>query len=122
MEVIDPGHFYALASLDGNDEVEWLQFVKREGEGYPGNVGHHPGTIIQEVLRACIDRVKYVDNQIPDERNRPVIDSLRTALYYLEVRAAERHGKKLPEDLNFHKIEELPVGKNGHFLCGAGAE
>jgi len=121
MNIVDPGHRYKLTTIDGDiDQI--LQFVKREGEGYPGNFGHYPGTIIQEVLRACIDRVKYVNNQIPDTRNQPVIDSLRTALYYLELRAAERHGKKLPESLNFHELELLPVGKNGHLLCGAGEE
>lgn len=60
MKVIDPGHVYELAHLDGQ-HVERLVFVKREGDGYPGNFGHHEGTNLQEVLRALIDRVEYLN-------------------------------------------------------------
>jgi len=38
MQELDRGHKYALRHLDGN-EVETLTFVKREGDGYPGNIG-----------------------------------------------------------------------------------
>ena len=62
MKVIDPGHKYELAHLDGNGH-EVLTFVKREGDGYPGNIDHHAGTNLQEVFRAALDRVKYLDNQ-----------------------------------------------------------
>jgi hypothetical protein len=120
MKVLDPGHMYLLDSIDGTAVHDTLQFVKREGEGYPGNVGHYPGTILQDVLRACIDRVKYVDNQIHSDHNDLVLWYLRAALHKLESRAAERHGKKLtcsPEN-----IEYLPVGSNGHLLEGAGQE
>ena len=105
MKVIDPGHVYDLDWLDGRAPI-WMDihrdtghpmnrliFVKREGEGYPGNVGHHPGTTMQEVLRAMIDRVKYLDNQIPDFRNQMVLASLRQAIRSLEWRAAERHNR-----------------------------
>lgn len=56
MKVIDPGHVYDLRSLDG-EQLNRLVFVKREGPSYPGNVGHYPGTTMQEVLRALIDRL-----------------------------------------------------------------
>lgn len=102
MKVIDPGHVYRLTWLDLKDPIlpqedgsfaDELIFVKREGEGYPGNVGHHPGTTIQEVLRALIDRTFYLHNQIPDPHNIEVIWYLRNALLELEKRAAERHGR-----------------------------
>src|ERR1700757_5337799 len=93
MENLDPGHVYQLNDIDGSGH-QFLTFVKREGAGYPGNVGHYPGTIIQDVLRCCIDRLKYVDNQISDIRNDLAIKHLRTAIYNLESRAAERHGIK----------------------------
>jgi hypothetical protein len=97
MDVLDPGHRYRLRSLDvvtGAPPVE-LQFVKREGEGYPGNVGSRSGTTTQEVLRALIDRTKYVDAQIHDPRNDKVLFHLRMAMFELEMRAAERHGRTL---------------------------
>lgn len=92
MNIVDPGHKYELRRLDGVG-YEILTFVKREGEGYPGNVGHHSGTTTQEVLRALIERAEYVDGQIPHKANHEVIGCLRRAIWELEGRAAERHGR-----------------------------
>ena len=104
MKVIDPGHVYQLDWLDVDPNAHldastahalggWdgtdLVFVKREGPGYPGNVGRHPGTNMQEVLRALIDRVKYLDNQIPDVRNGRILDHLRLAICWVEQRAVD---------------------------------
>lgn len=122
MKVIDPGHVYELKWLDGEPDVQSrscteecsqnrLTFVKREGAGYPGNVGHHPGTTIQEVLRALIDRVNYLDNQIPHSANQSVITKLREAIGHLEFRAAARHGRDLQPFLMRmgQHIEDLPT-------------
>lgn len=130
MRVIVPGHIYALNWLDVSDgELKAtegiLEFVKREGEGYPGNDGHHPGTTTQEVLRALIDRTQYVNKQIPDTLNDNVIQHLRHAIYTLELRAAKRHDRVLHfiETVymvadNFNAIERLPVCvKCGHIGC-----
>lgn len=115
MKVIEAGHTYGLQSLDGGD-WEVLRFVKREGEGYPGNVGAHPGTIIQDVLRACIDRLDYVDNQIPCKNNRYAKFALQQAIWELEDRAAQRHGRIL--DSNIVDIEKLiPCSSCGHVGC-----
>src|SRR5947207_924247 len=95
MKVIDPGHTYSLRSLDGDGDVR-LRFVKRQGPGYPGNIGSHSGTTTQEVVRALIDRTKYVDKQIPNQRNVQVLYHLRSILFELELRAAERHNRTLP--------------------------
>lgn len=92
MRVIDPGHEYSLDSLDG-EFPQTLVFVKREGAPYPGNVGSHPGTTCQEVLRALISRLYYVQWQTPCPETALVIGNLESALYLLEVRAARRHGR-----------------------------
>lgn len=121
MRIIDPGHQYALDHLDGNLE-ELLTFVKREGSGYPGNQGSHPGTNIQEVLRALIDRMKYLQSQIPCDNNLEVINHLRECIRLLEQRAAERHGRNT-DALDYRArigrtIETLPTcAKCGHVLC-----
>ncbi len=94
MNVIDPGHEYALDSLDG-DFPQMLTFVKREGEKYPGNVGSHPGTTTQEVLRALIDRGRYVNQQIPCDETTEAIELMVAALVLLEQRAARMHGRVL---------------------------
>lgn len=92
MKETDPGHRYLLDSYDGGDPLP-LVFAKREGEGYPFNVGHHPGTNCQEVIRAVIERVKYLQKQIPCEENQQIINNLRSCLWGFEGRAAKRHGR-----------------------------
>lgn len=119
MEVIDPGHVYSLRCLDMGikDMQVIITFVKREGENYPGNVGFYPGTTTQEVLRVLIDRTKYVNNQIYDGHNIQVLYHLRAAIYELELRAAERHGRTLPI-LGHTNIENKMVCvKCGHIGC-----
>lgn len=120
MDVLDPGHKYHLRSLDlpeGDDRgFQTLTFVKREGPGYPGNIGHYSGTTTQEVLRALIDRAHYVDNQIPDLANRWVIYYLRAAIWQLEKRAATRHGREFVVPVD--GIELLPTcEKCNHVGC-----
>ena len=120
MKVLDPGHKYQLNPLDG-DNIQFLTFVKREGEKFPGNKGHYSGTTLQEVFRACIERVNYVNNQIPDERNDAIIIYLRDAILLLEERAAERHGRRLSNTMLGGKvpIELRPTCVFcGHLECG----
>jgi hypothetical protein len=120
MRVLDPGHAYELRHLDGTG-VSVLVFVKREGPGYPGNVGHHQGTNLQEVIRALINRVQYLDGQIHHGRNDEVIWLLRVALVELELRAAERHQR---EFMPFEgEIEEQPTCLQcGHVQCSGSCE
>lgn len=117
MNIRDPGHDYVLASLDG-DAPQRLTFVKREGPGFPGNVGHHPGTTTQEVLRALIDRGEYVNSQIPCAETEAATALMRTALLLLELRAARRHGR-VPKD--FPTLVEAMDGETcprcGHIGC-----
>lgn len=117
MIVRDPGHDYVLQSLDG-EAPQRLTFVKREGPGFPGNVGSHPGTTTQDVLRALIERAKYVNGQIADPANALVIRNLREAFWHLEERAARRHGRPWTLPIGFEGIEELPgCPRCGHVGC-----
>jgi len=124
MKVHDPGHSYLVNKLAGTKEsattevgVDLISFVKREGEGYPGNVGHHDGTNCQELIRVLIDRLQYLDNQIMDPANIHAIECLRTALLDLEMRAARRHGLRLPRSIS-REIELLPTCLHcGHIVC-----
>lgn len=117
MIVIDPGHKYLCDSYDG-DSPQMITFMKREGEGYPGNVGHHPGTNIQEVIRVIIDRFSYLQNQIPCWQNLMAISLLRHVIILLEDRAAIRHGRVLQPFSS--TAENVPVcGTCGHIQCNA---
>lgn len=119
MKVLDPGHLYELKVLDA-DKEQWtktveLRFVKREGDKFPGNVGHYPGTNLQEVLRALLNRIAYLDLQEHDDRNLLIAEYTMKAIYLLEQRAAERHGRPTP------MIEQACFGetceKCGHVGC-----
>ena len=96
MRVLDPGHRYALPHLDGEKETV-LQFVKREGAIYPGNVGHCEGVNMQEVLRALIERAIYLDAQLPAHETMLAISYMKLAVHSLESRAARRHGRASPD-------------------------
>ncbi len=122
MEVVDPGHVYSLQHIDTKQDkvvpFNTLTFVKREGEKYPGNVGHHPGTTTQEVLRALIDRSKYVDNQLPCEENERVLNHLRRSLFELESRAHSIRGDIILNYDIISNIENISTcGTCGHILC-----
>ncbi len=123
MNTLEEGHKYALAHLDGEGETI-LDFVKREGEKYPGNVGSHEGTWLQEVWRAEIERVKSLDRQDPCVENKWILRNLRDNIRFLEERAARRH-KRRPDWRLYEKdgttndqIEYLPVCQHcGHIGC-----
>jgi hypothetical protein len=114
--VIDRGHQYELLTLDGDDK-QLLTFVKREGNKYPGNCGSHSGTTLQSVIRALIDRVEYLQNQIPCRENEGVLLNLQDALFLLESRAMRRHG--LDSRHLTHAIVEQGemCPKCGHVIC-----
>lgn len=115
MREVDAGHEYLLDSYDGGEPVR-LVFVKREGEGYPFNVGHHPGTNCQEAFRALIKRVQYLQRQEPCDENLTSIELLRRLIWLFEMRAARRHNRTLP-DLPV-EIEKLPTCPGcGHIGC-----
>lgn len=121
MKEIDAGHVFQLRKLDVPEPkedgvccpVSFLTFVKREGEKYPGNVGHHPGTTTQEVIRALIARTKYVDKQNPAIENQTVLAGLEAAILALEVRAARLHNR--PADFS---LAEVVSGDTACLKCG----
>lgn len=116
MEIIDPGHKFLLEGYDGG-EPQMLVFMKREGAGYPFNVGHHSGTNCQEVIRALIERVKYLQHQVACDENEQIIQLLRESLRLFEKRAARRRGQTLPHSVR-EDFELLPTcTKCGHIAC-----
>lgn len=119
MKVTDPGHEYEVDTYDGDGSTMTIGFMKREGVGYPGNVGHYPGTNLQEILRVCIDRLEYLDNQIACNKNKKILMKLRSCIGMLESRAAKRHGKILMMPVPmWSKIETLLTCKIcGHIKC-----
>lgn len=116
MKVLDPGHVYVIAEYDGGG-TQNLRFMKREGPGYPYNEGSHPGTNCQEILRVLIDRVKYLQRQVPCAENEIILGSLRSVLIAFESRAARRHGRELmlPFNQSIEDVKSCP--RCGHINC-----
>ena len=115
MKVLDPGHRYELAHLDGKRK-QTLTFVKRKGAMYPGNKSAHEGTNVQEVLRACVDRLLYVNGQIPSEHTHLARLNIEGAIFELEQRAAERHGRSMGFSID-EAVHGKTCGKCGHVQC-----
>jgi len=85
VRAIYPGHRYELDHLDGEGKSV-LQFVQREPLHAPLE-----GVTNQEVLRAVIDRVKALDEEVHWPGNAQIIRHLRMAILLHESRAIERH-------------------------------
>lgn len=83
MIIRDPGHVYALEQNDGSlQELIFLKDHNIHGAG-------HTGVLCQEVIRALIDRVSYLDGEKHHRNNPDIIDHLRMALTLFETRAIE---------------------------------
>lgn len=116
---IDPGHEYELLTLDG-ELRQTLTFVKRHDpehpERFPGNTDSHAGTTLQSVIRCLMDRVEFLDNQIPCKENILVRDKLAECLWQLEQRAARRHGHDFK--LTIYDVRTMPMCPHcGHVIC-----
>jgi hypothetical protein len=98
----------------------------------------HVGTNTQEVLRALIDRTKYLNSIQSCPETEDAIWFLRQALYLYEVRAYRRKQDKLNQRSGLHEsianvntyrdgfsdipfdsatIEDYPIGRDGHILA-----
>lgn len=120
MKVLDPGHRYLLKSLDGWQPHRMLQFVKRcdpeHPERYPGNVDAYPGATLQDVLRACLERTRYLQRQIWCLENLGILAGLKLGVWLLEFRAARRRGYLYLHGPKFAETSPMcPQG--GHTDC-----
>lgn len=135
MKIIDSGHIYELTQL-GDDNTQIIKFIKRSG----GSIHYEqewPGLQTQEVLRALIDRTKYLNTILPCNETMEAIKHLQMALYWYEARALRRKRSEtnrttldhddtkvvplvcnLPDDIpfNFDDIELRPIGNDGHII------
>lgn len=132
MKVIDPGHIYECDQIDGGSQV--ITFMKRSSDAvtYEKEWG---GLQTQEVLRALIDRTKFVYEILPCKETDEALYHLRMALFLYEVRAYRRKQAKVnrtalkhdddpskyargeyPSDIPFTEmdIEFREVNEDGH--------
>jgi len=101
MRVLYPGHRYALKDSKSASE-SILQFRQD---------GLHPlvnGPSCQEVIRALIDRVNVLNEEVPWSGNETILQNLRNALAGFEARALLRKVEKGMQ------IERISVADDGH--------
>lgn len=114
--VLDPGHSYLVHGIDGAPDQR-IDFVKREGDNYPGNEGAHGGPLTQGFLGACLDRCEYMNAQGHCAETDMIIYGLRIAIMGFEVRAARCRGTAI-ELPTLEGIQQQPTcPKCGHIQC-----
>ncbi|MBP6888912.1 MAG: hypothetical protein KBC21_04425 [Candidatus Pacebacteria bacterium] len=128
MKVIDPGHIYECDQLGGGTQI--LTFVKRSS-GAVTYENEWAGMQTQEVLRALIDRTKFLNTVLPCKETPKALKHLQLALYWYEVRAHRRKKENVNctelqhrecEDLSVDvpftdtDIEYRKVGSDGHII------
>ena len=134
MKVIDPGHIYECNQLGGGTQL--LTFVKRSS-GAVTYKKEWAGMQTQEVLRALIDRTKFLQTILSCEETPTALYHVRMALYWYEVRAYTRKQEEVnrlehkhiddismysygeyPHDIPFTEvdIELREVGEDGHII------
>jgi len=105
MEIIDKWHKYKLSCNREPGKKEILTFFKDKKI----NWDWYSGTTNQEVLRALIDRVKFLENQKHHKFNKEIIYHLRMALVLHE----ERHLERLVEE--WFEVEKIDTNPD-HFV------
>lgn len=136
MKIVEPGHVYQLPHLESKGS-ERLTFIKRSSGAVDYSDAEHPGTNTQEVLRALIDRTKFLNDVLPCLETQDAVYHLRMVLYLYEVRAYRRKQAKLNKKAGQHiddiepnawrdgyddvpfteyEIEKLPTGPDGHVI------
>ena len=117
MKILDRGHEYELEGVGHGNETQRVVFVKNEGEKYPGNVGFHGGVLTQELLRICIDRTKYLNDQGSCMETELALSAMRQALAWYEVRAARCRGTYI-EGTHADSLDVAETcGICGHVQC-----
>lgn len=118
MKVIEAGHKYEVAVLDGDGMYpQCMVFVNREMKPHSGTQTQEYIRVSIDILEVLIDRTNHCDSCLRWEGNDKIIKhfseaqrQLRLALLLHEQRALER---KI--DKQAFKPEVLPVGPDGHF-------
>jgi len=111
MKELVKGHLYELDNLKLPGTTR-LHFYL---DGEIHNCSSFAGPSTQEVLRACISRVKRLNEEKPHELNDSIVDHLREAILLFECRANEiKNGER---SVSFEgPIELAPVGSDGHII------
>lgn len=92
MQVITPGHKYALQGFEHPEQAQIIQFIEKEPDPHGGDelITIHDGTTNEELLAVLIDRMQHLQAKFPCRENAVATTHLETALMWLEKRTADR--------------------------------
>lgn len=88
MSVIDLGHNYDVHNV--GEGVQGLQFVKKAIDEAGIFTTVQDGTTNMAVLDVLIDRLTYLDNELPDPYTKEALYHCKLAIEAIEKRTAER--------------------------------
>lgn len=88
-ESFDPGHSYWLENLEG-DGRQSLHFIKKEPRENGTLRLENDGTTNERVIKVLIDRMSYLNAQVPCLENEQVIRCLQDAVTILDQRMSDR--------------------------------
>lgn len=91
MKIIDEGYEYSLASLEG-DTAQLLRFKKTK-EVNGELVTMHDGTSNEELIKALINRLHFLNEWMYDSYNSEALIHLENALNALNARQADRKAR-----------------------------
>ena len=107
MNVLDEGHRYSIKHFQNPSDEQIIQFYK-DGEINDLEVS---GILCQDLLRVLINRVIFLDGQLPSHHNDKILEYLRKALATFEFRAIERDIEKEGKP-----VEDIPLNRlKGHW-------
>jgi len=94
MRKIDKGHKYELKNLHEPHQI--LTFIKKTPVAGSDKLEVvYDGTTNEEVLKALIDRMEYLNSVLSSREDQHVITLLKKALMWLEKRNHDRKTRKV---------------------------
>jgi hypothetical protein len=93
MKILAPGHKYELENV-GGEGVQQIQFIEKVKSGDDLKIVQN-GTTTEEVISILIDRIKFLQVQLPCDENEVVISNLEGALTELQKRTEDRQARKV---------------------------
>lgn len=82
------GHTYEISNVEGGSQI--LQFIRKEADSEGMLKTILNGVCNENVIAVLIDRITYLNNQLPDPHNIEAHQHLEAALLALQTRTAER--------------------------------
>ena len=96
MKIIEKGYIYEVSNFENSKSSQTIRFICKEQRG-DEFVTVHDGTTNEELLLVLVNRLSYLNSIQSCVENEIAINSLKSALYALEIRNRDRKRRKVEE-------------------------